>query len=133
AGVLTVLALLFVWSALVAPDQPILLRPGAFLRLPLEGFVLLVVALALPPRGRRVMAWVLGPVLALVVLLKVLNIGFFAAFNRPFDIYQDVSYAGIGRETRRESIGGAHANMVLIGLGVLIVALLVLMTLAVRR
>ena len=133
AGGITALALLFVWSALVAPDQPILLRPGAFLRLPLEGFLLLLVALALPPRGRRAMAWVLGPVLALVVLLKVLNIGFFAAFDRPFDIYQDVSYAGIGSETLHESIGRSHATMVLIGLGVLIVALFVLMTLAVRR
>ena len=63
------------------------------------------------------MVWVLGPVLALVVLLKVLNIGFFAAFDRPFDIYQDVSYAGIGNETLHESIGRSHATMVLIGLG----------------
>jgi phosphoglycerol transferase MdoB-like AlkP superfamily enzyme len=78
-------------------------------------------------------AWVLGPVLALVVLVKILNIGFFAAFDRPFDIYQDVSYAGIGSETLRASIGGPHATMVFIGLAVLIAALLVLMTLAVRR
>ena len=79
------------------------------------------------------MAWVLGPLLALIVLLKILNIGFFAAFDRPFDIYQDLSYAGIGSETLRDSIGGPHATLVFIGLAVLIVALLVLMTLAVRR
>jgi len=130
---LTALALLFVWGALVAPDQPILLRPGALLRIPLEGLVLIAVALALPPKPRRLLAWVLGPLLALVVLLKILNIGFFAAFDRPFDIYQDVSYAGIGSETLRDSIGGPHATMVFIALAVLIVALLAVMTFAVRR
>jgi phosphatidylglycerophosphate synthase len=133
AAVLTALAFLFVWAALVAPDQPILLRPGAFLRLPLEGFVLIALAVGLPARSRRAIAWGLGPVFALVVLLKILNVGFFAAFDRPFDIYQDVSYAGIGSETLRDSIGGPHATMVFIGLGVLIVGLLALMTLAVRR
>jgi hypothetical protein len=102
-------------------------------RLPLEGFVLIAVAVALPLRARRVLAWVVGPVLALVVILKMLNIGFFAAFDRPFDPYQDVSYAGIGRETLRASIGGPTATLVFVGLVVLVVALLVLMTLAVRR
>jgi phosphatidylglycerophosphate synthase len=133
AAALTGFALLFVWVALVAPDQPLLLRPGAFLRLPLEGFVLIALAVGLPPRGRRAIGWVVGPVLALVVLLKLLNVGFFAAFDRPFDIYQDVSYAGIGSETLRDSIGGPHATMVFVGLAVLIVGLLVVMTLSVRR
>jgi hypothetical protein len=133
AAGLTALALLFVWVALVAPDQPLLLRPGALLRIPLEGLVLIAIALALPPKARRVVAWALGPLLALIVLLKILNIGFFAAFDRPFDPYQDVSYAGIGSETLRDSIGGPHATLVFIGLAVLIVGLLVLMTLAVRR
>jgi phosphatidylglycerophosphate synthase len=132
-AVLTALAFLLVWGALVAPDQPILLKPSAFVRLPLEGFVLIAVAVALPPRARRVLAWIVGPVLALVVILKILNIGFFAAFDRPFDPYQDVSYAGIGMETLRASIGGPAATLVFVGLVVLVVALLVLMTLAVRR
>ena len=130
---LTVLAFLFVWGALVSPDQPILLNPGGFVRIPLEGLVLLALLVALPPKPRRVLAWIVGPLLALVVLLKVLNIGFFAAFNRPFDPYQDVSYAGIGSETLRDSIGGPNATMVMAGLAALIAALLGFMTLAVRR
>jgi phosphatidylglycerophosphate synthase len=130
---LTVLAFLFVWAALVAPDQPILLRPGALVRLPLEGFVLIAVAVALPPRARRVMVWVVGPILALIVLLKILNIGFFAAFDRPFDAYQDASYAGIGSETLHESIGQSEATLVLVAVAALVLSLLVFMTLAVRR
>jgi len=133
ATALTILAFLLVWGALVAPDQPILLRPGALLRLPLEGFILIAAAVLLPPRGRRILAWVVGPLLGLVVLVKILNIGFFAAFDRPFDAYQDLSYAGIGSETLRASIGGPTATLVLVGLGLLIVAVFTSMTLAVRR
>jgi len=133
AVALTILALLFVWIALAAPDQPILLRPGALFRLPLEGLIFIVAAVLLPPKPRRIAAWVVGPILALIVLLKILNIGFFAAFDRPFDAYQDLSYAGIGSETLRDSIGGPTATLVFIGLGLLIASLLVFMTLAVRR
>ena len=47
AAVLTVLALLIVWLALVAPNQPSRLTPGAFVRLPLEGIVVVALALVL--------------------------------------------------------------------------------------
>jgi phosphatidylglycerophosphate synthase len=133
ATALTVLALLFVWGALVAPDQPLRLEPEALLRLPLEGFILIAAAAVLPARARRVMVWVVGPLLGMVVLVKILNIGFFAAFDRPFDAYQDVSYAGIGAETLRDSIGHAKGNLVIALVLVFLVALLLLMTLAVRR
>jgi hypothetical protein len=130
---LTILALLLVWGALVAPDQPAHLTPSAFVRLPLEGLVVIAAALFLPPAARRVLAWVVGPILALVVILKILDLGFFAAFDRPFDPYQDVSYAGIGGETLRASIGGVAADLVIAVTVVLVVAVLVFMTLAVRR
>ncbi|HEY1596571.1 MAG TPA: CDP-alcohol phosphatidyltransferase family protein [Thermoleophilaceae bacterium] len=133
AAVLTALAFLFVWCALAAPDQPVLLKPGAFLRVPLEGLIVIALALALPAKARRWLAWVVGPVLALVVLLKFLNVGFFAAFNRPFDPYQDLSYAGIGSETLRASIGGPDATLVFVALAAIVVGLLVFMTLALRR
>ena len=133
AAALTTLALLLVWVALVAPDQPISLTPRAFVRLPLEGLVLIAVAVVLPVTARRLLTWVVGPVLALVVLLKILNIGFLATFNRPFDPYQDVSYAGIGSETLRALIGAPTANLVIVGTVVLAAAAFVLMTLAVRR
>lgn len=133
AAALTTLALLLVWVALVAPDEPIRLTPSAFVRLPLEGLVLIAVAVALPVTARRALTWVVGPALALVVLLKVLNIGFLATFNRPFDPYQDVSYAGIGSETLRALIGAPTANLVIAGTVALTVAAFVLMSLAVRR
>ena len=133
AAALTTLALLLVWVALVAPDHPIRLTPSAFVRLPLEGLVLIAVAVVLPATARRLLAGVVGPLLALVVILKILDLAFFATFDRPFDPYQDVSYAGIGIETLRASIGGPDANLVIAAVVVLVVAVLVLTTLAVRR
>ena len=133
ATALTIVALLFLWAALVGPDQPIQFRLSAFLRLPLEGLILIAAAALAPPRARRVLVWVVGPLIGLVILLKILNIGFFAAFDRPFDPYQDVSYTGVGVETLRASLGSGQANLILAIVGLLVVGLPVLTTLAMRR
>ena len=133
AAALTTLAFLLVWGALVAPDHPLDLTPAAFLRLPLEGLVLIAAVIVVPARARRILAAVIGPVLALVAILKILDLGFFATFNRPFDPYQDLGYAGIGGETLHKLIGASSANLVIAGIGVLTVALFALMTLAVFR
>jgi phosphatidylglycerophosphate synthase len=133
AALCTLLALVVVWAALVAPDQPSGLNPAGFLRVPLEGLVLVALALVMPSRARRVLAAAAGLVLAVVVLLKALDIGFFTTFDRPFDPLGDSGYAGIGIETLRSAIGRTEANLVVAGIVVLAVALLVLTTLAVLR
>jgi phosphatidylglycerophosphate synthase len=133
AAALTLFAILFVWVALIAPDHPSRLTPSAFVRLPLEGIVLLAVALALPPNGRRFLAWVAGPILGLLLIVKVLDMGLYATFDRPFDPIADWRYTGIGIETLRDSVGSRDANLVVAGAAILIVALLVLTTLAVQR
>ena len=43
------------------PNQPSRLTPGAFVRLPLEGLVVVALALVLPATARRLLAWVVGP------------------------------------------------------------------------
>ncbi|MDX6553685.1 MAG: hypothetical protein QOH74_2173 [Gaiellales bacterium] len=133
AAVLTLLALLLVWVALVAPNQPSRLTFDAFLRLPLEGIVLVSLALVLPVTGRRVLAWVVGPALGLLVLVKLLDVGFFTAFDRPFNPIDDWGYASIGMETLRASIGRTTANLAVAGAAVLGVIALVLPALAVLR
>ena len=105
AVALTVLALLLVWAALVAPHQPSRLDLGAFARLPLELLVVVAVAVLLPAAPRRVLVVVAGVVLSVLVLVKVLDIGFFTAFDRPFRPLDDSSYLGIGIETLRDAIG----------------------------
>jgi phosphatidylglycerophosphate synthase len=133
AAALTIVALLFVWVALVAPDHPARLTPSTFLRLPLEGIAVLALALALPAKGRRVLAWVVGPILGLLVIVKVLDMGVYATFDRPFDPVADWRYTAIGIETLRDSVGSRDADLVVAGAAMLIVAVLVLTTLAVLR
>jgi hypothetical protein len=130
---LTVVAFLVVWAALVAPDRPDRLTPEAFVRLPIEGVVVIGLALVLPSRWRRALAWVVGPLLGLVVLVKVLDVGFFTAFDRPFDPFDDWRYLTSGIETLHASIGETAGNLVLAGVAVLFLAALVLPTLAVLR
>jgi phosphatidylglycerophosphate synthase len=133
AATITILAVVLVWGALVAPDQPNGLTLSAFVRLPLEGIVLVALALALPAGTRRVLAWVVGPTLGLLVIVKILDIGFLATFDRPVDLASDWSYTGIGIETLRDSVGRTEANLAIAGAAALIVAVLVLTTLAVLR
>jgi phosphatidylglycerophosphate synthase len=133
AVTLTVLALLLVWAALVAPDEPSRLTLGAFARLPLELLVVVALAALLPATPRRVLALVVGAVLSVLVLVKVLNLGFFTAFDRPFMPLDDSGYVGIGIETLRDAIGRSSADLAVAVAAVLIVALLALPVLALLR
>jgi phosphatidylglycerophosphate synthase len=129
----TILAAVVVWIALVAPDQPRFLTLDAFLRIPLEGLALVALAVFLPTLGRRIMAGILGPVLTLIVILKVLDFGFFHTFDRPFDPIGDSHYAGIGIETLRDSVGRSEANLIVAGIVVGVIVVSVLTTLSVFR
>jgi phosphatidylglycerophosphate synthase len=133
AVAVTVFALLLVWAALVAPNQPKHLNLGAFARLPLELLVVVAVAALLPATPRRALAVVLGAVLSVLVLVKVLDIGFFTAFNRPFRPLDDSSYLGIGIETLGDAIGTSSANLVVAAAAVVILAVLALPVLALLR
>jgi phosphatidylglycerophosphate synthase len=133
AAALTVLALLFVWAAVVTPDQPRLFTVGAFVRLPLELLVVVAVAVVLPARPRRVLAVAAGLALAVLVVVKVLDMGFVTAYDRPFDPVSDSTYVGIGIETLRDAIGRSTANLALVGIGVLVLALIALPVLALLR
>jgi hypothetical protein len=133
AAVLTILAVAIVWAVLVAPDQPQYLTLNAFLRLPLEGLVLIALAVALPTRGRRILAVTVGVALTFVVTLKVINYEVFKTFNRPFDPIGDTSQLGNGLETLRSLVGRTETNLIEVGAVVGIVVLVVLLTLAMLR
>ncbi|HEX5619962.1 MAG TPA: CDP-alcohol phosphatidyltransferase family protein [Solirubrobacteraceae bacterium] len=133
AVALTVVALLLVWVALVAPDHPGRLTLGAFARIPLELLVVVAVAALLPARPRRVLAVIAGAVLSVLVVVKVLNIGFFTAFDRPFKPVDDSSYLGIGIETLRDAVGNSSADLVVAVGGVLVLALLAIPVFALLR
>jgi phosphatidylglycerophosphate synthase len=125
-AVLTLLAVVIVWAALVAPIRPSLLTAGSFLRVPLEGLLVVGLALALPTRGRRLVPWLIGPLLGVLVLIKLLDYGFFIAFDRPFNPVEDWSYLTIGAATVRDTFGSRTADLavaaaIVIGLTALLV------------
>ena len=129
----TVLALLIVWAAFVAPNRPEDLSLTAFLRVPLDCLALIAIGVLLPPNPRRILAAGAGPVLGLVVVLKILDIGFFTAFERPFDPVGDLGDFGTGVETLRAAIGRSQANLLVAGGLTLAAAALVFTSLALVR
>jgi phosphatidylglycerophosphate synthase len=132
-AVFTILAGVLVWVALVAPDQPRYLTPSAFIRLPLEGLVMIALAAVLPSAGRRLLAGAVGVLLGPLVILKILDIGFFTTFDRPFHVIGDSGNAAVGVETLRAAVGRTEADLVVVGVVLGAVALLVLTTLAALR
>jgi hypothetical protein len=134
AGVaLTALAVLLVWFALVAPNDLSHVSPGAFVRLPLEALVVLVVLLVLPWRAARVVALIVGLVLGLLVIGKVLDTAFLAAIGRPFNPAVDLGYLGSAVDLVGDAVGHTNAVVATVVAGVVAVALLVLAPLAVLR
>ena len=133
AGVLTALACLLVWFALVGPDEAGRLTPLAFVRIPLEGLVVVTLIIVLPRRARRIVAVLAGVVLGVLAVLKILDMGFFAALSRPFNPAIDWTYFGSAEGALSDSIGSPGAITVSVLVILLAVALLVLTPLAVLR
>jgi len=132
-AVLTLLALAVLWFALVFPIRPWQMTLGSFARLPLEGLVVVGLALALPTRGGRVVAWAGGLLLGLIVLMKVFDLGFFLAFDRAFNPVEDWSYLSVGVTTVRDTFGSRDADLAVAGATVIGLAALLVPVLAVLQ
>ncbi|MDT5034550.1 MAG: hypothetical protein QOC94_4721, partial [Actinoplanes sp.] len=138
-GVLsTVAASAVVFLALVFPDQlgryhPGLFWPGAFLRLPIEGILGAAILIVLPVRWRRPVAIPLGLGLAVLTILKVINIGFLNVLSRRFDPVLDWPLFGDGYNALTETDGKATADAAVAGALALAAVLLTVITLAVLR
>jgi phosphatidylglycerophosphate synthase len=128
-AVSTLLALAVVWFTLVFPIRPWLMTPSSFVRIPLEGLVIVGLAVALPTRARRFVPWVAGPLLGVLVLIKAFDLGFFIAFDRTFNPVEDWSYLSIGVTTVRDTFGNRDADLAIaaalvIGLAALLIPVL---------
>lgn len=130
-GVVMGLAGALVVGALLLPTGP--LTPASFLRLPVELLVGIAVLLVLPGRVRRVVAALWGVALGLLVLLKLLDVGFRASLARPFDPVLDWPLFGDAGNFLDGSVGRAGAIGAAVGVVLLAVAVLAAMTWAVLR
>ncbi|MDX6324240.1 MAG: hypothetical protein QOK15_594 [Nocardioidaceae bacterium] len=130
---LSVLAALLVWFALVAPDDPRHLSPGSLIGIPLEGLILVALVLVLPPRVARPLLVLAGVLLGLLTVLRLLDLGFFLALDRRFDPVGDLGYLGPAVGLLTDSIGRVGALVVAVLAGVLLVGVVALMPLATLR
>ncbi len=105
----TSLAGLLVWFALVVPNQINEFVPGAFVKIPAAGLVIVALALVLSRLARRRVAVVSGVFLGLFLLLKIVDMGFFAALDRSFDPLNDWSYFASGVDLLSDTIGAVEA------------------------
>lgn len=128
-----VLAVLLVWFALLAPERAYRLSPEAFLRIPLEGLAVVALALLLPARGRRVLAGVVGVLLGLLTVLKLLDMGFYQAFDRPFSLATDRGYLGPAVSLLDVTVGRTFAILAVAVTVVLVLVLLVGLPLSIAR
>jgi hypothetical protein len=131
--VLTVLAGLLVFCALVLPREIGQLTPLAFVRIPVEGLVAVLVLLVLPAGARRIVAVLGGALLGILTIVRFLDMGFLATLVRPFDPIQDWSLIGDGYNFVTASFGKAAGVVAAILASVIVVALIVLMALAMLR
>ncbi|MEO5664750.1 MAG: CDP-alcohol phosphatidyltransferase family protein [Nocardioides sp.] len=129
----TALAVGVVWLALVLPNRVQELTPGAFLRLPLEGIVLVALVLVLPARPRRWLAASFGVLLGALLVVKVLDTGFGAVLDRPFSPVSDWVYFGPGIGVLADSVGQVLAIAAAALAVALVAVLLVVVSLAVGR
>jgi hypothetical protein len=128
AWAVTVAACLLVLYALIAPNQLSRLTPAAFVRLPVEALVGVALVLVLPWRAGRVVAAVAGAVLGALTILKILDMGFYEALDRPFDPVLDWTLLADGVDFLTRSLGRLGATGCVIAVVGLAVGLLVAMT-----
>jgi hypothetical protein len=130
---LTALAAVIVFGALLLPNDIDLITPGAFLGIPAEALLAATLVLALPARLRPPVAGLIGAGLGAVTVLKVLDMGFFAALNRPFDLLSDWRNLENAAIFVRQAVGETGAIAAGVAAALLAVAVVTLTTWAVER
>jgi phosphatidylglycerophosphate synthase len=126
-------AAVVIWAALALPSQISDLAPSAFVRLPIEVLVVVALAVVLPSRVRAVLAWVFGVLLAILAVLKTLDLGFSAVLYRPFNPVVDLGALGSAAGVVRDSVGPLWAAVAEVAGVLLVRALLVVIPLTAVR
>ena len=129
----TALAGLLVLAALLLPNQLTALTPAAFIRIPVEALLLGAMLLVLPRKVKRSAGVLLGLCIALLTIVKLLDMGFYAVLDTPFDLIFDWSLIPDGVSAFSDSAGHTTAVLAVVGVVIFALCLLVLTPLAVIR
>lgn len=133
ARVLDVLALVVVAVALLVPDKVEGVGLHALLRLPIEAIVLGAAVLVLRGRLRRVVVVGGGVLAGVMLIVRLLDMGFNAVLVRPFDPVLDWTLVRDGIELVGTTSGQAGQVGVIVGAVLLTVVLVALVTRAFIR
>jgi hypothetical protein len=138
AALVTALAGVLVFLALSTPNNISRLPPGsntaeALIRIPIEAVIGLAVLLALPARARRPVAAIGGVLLGVLTLVKIVDMGFFAALSRPFNPVLDWVLLDDAVNFLGDSVGRTGARLAVAGAVLLVLLVPVLMSWAVVR
>ncbi|GLY92975.1 sulfatase [Actinoplanes sp. NBRC 103695] len=138
AGLLTALAGVLVFLALATPNNVSRLPEGsntaqAFIRIPIEALIGVAVLLVLPARIRRAAAIVGGALLGLLTMVKIIDMGMYAALARPFNPVLDWVLVDDGLSFLGDSIGDTPAKVAAVGAALVLLGVPVLMAWAVLR
>ena len=127
------IALVVVVAALLLPDRLTRTDLGSFAAVPVELVVGGALLLVLPDRARRPVATVLGVALGALTVLKIVDVGFYGALARPFDLVLDWTLLPGAWELLHSSLGTTVAVLVVAAAGLVVVAVLVGTAWACRR
>jgi phosphatidylglycerophosphate synthase len=113
---ITVLSAVLVWGVLVAPDRALQFTPAAFARIPVEGLVLVGIALVLPAWPRRIVAAGAGILFGLLTLVKIFNVAFYQEIGKAFNPVFGWVDIGPAIGVVRDTIGPTRTNIALAAL-----------------
>ncbi len=131
--IVDVVAVVLVWVALMVPHRPDQVSVAALLGIPLELLLFVALAVVLPTVWGRLLAVVGGVALMATVVLSGLDLGFYEAFDRPFNPVTDPGYAGSGLDLVHRSAGRTGQVLAVGGLALLVVVALALCVWAALR
>ena len=127
------IALVVLVGALLLPARLTRTDYGSFAAVPLELVLGGALLLVLPARAGRPVASILGLALGALTVLKIVDVGFYGALARPFDLVLDWTLLPGAWELLDSSLGGSVAALVVVAAGLVVLAVLAATTWASLR
>jgi phosphatidylglycerophosphate synthase len=118
-----VLSVVLVSGVLVAPDRVSRLHLIAFVRIPVEGLVLIAVAFLLPAWPRRIVAAIAGILFGLLTLVKILSGVFYLEIGQAFNPVFGWVDVGPAVGVVRATIGTARTAIALVAVCLVLILL----------
>lgn len=126
-------AVFVLWVILITPNDLDGLSIRSFFAFPLEVLAIIGLALIVPRRWSTWSTAIVGLILAVLAIVKLIDMGFYVAFDRPSYLAFDWVYLGSALDLLSVLIGSSAALATVVAVGLLVVGLLLVSPWAVSR